>query len=187
MALTPAALAVALRVVAEDDQYADLPVGQQSVVDRLLRTVTLLVNEYAGGAPEDVRDEASIRVAGFMYDSPGQDTRGQNPLRASGAQALLASWHTVRLATATGVPASPEGGVDGGLSGVSETTCRGGKIAEHAAVPGAHHDPPDVSEFQRVGDVQAALDSRIPEANVDRIPRPPGGNSNLVWKSGTEW
>ena len=181
MALTPQSLAVALRVVAEEGQYADLETGQQSVVARLLRTSTLLVNQYAGGAPEDVRDEATVRTAGFLYDSSAQDTRGQNPLRSSGAQALLSQWHTVRLATATGVAAAPASDI-GGVSGVSAQLVAV-KIAEHAAVHNAHHDPPDVSEFQRVGDVQAALDSRIPEANAERIPRPPGGN-NLVWKTG---
>ena len=184
MALTPQSLAVALRVVAEEDQYTDLETGQQSVIARLLKTATLLVNQYAGGAPEDIRDESTVRTAGFLYDSSAQDTRGQNPLRSSGAQALLSQWHTVRLATATGVAAATPvdgGAVDGGGASAQAVAVA---IAEHAAVHNAHHDPPDVSEFQRVGDVQAALDSRIPEANVERIPRPPGG-SNLVWKTGS--
>ena len=183
MALTPQSLAVALRVVAEEDQYTDLETGQQSVIARLLKTAVLLVNEYAGGAPEDIRDEATVRTAGFLYDSSAQDTRGQNPLRSSGAQALLSQWHTVRLATATGVAAAtPESTIGGRIAGVSEQLVAV-KIAEHAARSNAHHNPPDTSEFQRVGDVQAALNSRIPEQNVERIPRPPGGN-NLVWKTG---
>ena len=98
MALSPAQLAVELRVVGQEDFFsASLPVAQQSVITRLLATTQLLVSNYAAAAPEHIRDEAIIRVAGFLYDSPAETTRGQNPLRASGAQALLSPWHSVRL------------------------------------------------------------------------------------------
>ena len=100
MALTRATLAVALRLTA--DESDPVPDGQGAVLDRVLSTGTALVTDYAPDAPADVQDEATIRVSSWLYDRPGHDARGGNPMVASGAAALLSRYRS-RTVTVPGV------------------------------------------------------------------------------------
>lgn len=104
MAVTNAQLAVALRLVSADAEYVNLPAGQQAILTRLLATATAEIRQYLGGTdeavsavPEDIRDEATIRVCGFLYDSEPAGGRAQFPFRQSGAEGLMARFRSQRL------------------------------------------------------------------------------------------
>ena len=79
--------------------------------DQLGRTAAAHVDRYAAGAPQEVKDEAAIRLAGWLHGSPKSDfmptsvgpldftwrpTVSRNALRQSGAMGLLAPWHRPR-------------------------------------------------------------------------------------------
>ena len=97
MAVSVKELAVALRVSADGD---DLPQGQQIILMRLKGTAEAHVNLNAAGAPNYVKDEAVIRMAGYLYDSPPAARRDSyaNAYVNSGAGALLLPWTTQRAA-----------------------------------------------------------------------------------------
>ncbi len=69
--------------------------------DRLLAVCRAHVDGYAPNAPADVANEATIRTAAWLKQSFVRlgdlrtETRstGVNPLRASGARAMLSAWH----------------------------------------------------------------------------------------------
>ena len=106
MALTTAQLAVALRIIGAATET--VPAGPAAVITRQASVARALVTAHAPGAPEDVADEAVIRLVGFLYDqSPGMP-RANNAMVASGAGAILAPWHVARLILPTG-----SGGGDG--------------------------------------------------------------------------
>ena len=95
MALTNVQLAVALRIVGSETET--VPGGAAAVITRQASVARALVTAHAPGAPEDVADEAVIRLVGFLYDqSPGMP-RANNAMVASGAGAILAPWHVARL------------------------------------------------------------------------------------------
>ncbi len=86
--------------VADDDRIASLGAAASALVER-----------HAPGAPQAVKTEATIRVAGWMRTSAHGDlvpisigeihfqwrpTIGRNALRQSGAAGLLAPWHRPR-------------------------------------------------------------------------------------------
>ncbi|MCY4394799.1 MAG: hypothetical protein OXC10_06665 [Rhodospirillaceae bacterium] len=89
MALTDAALAEAIR--ADETSAARLRPVAIAVVDR-----------HAPAAPEAVRDEAVVRLAGYLLDAPpapaGDSYAGA--LHNSGAKALLSSWKVRRAGLA---------------------------------------------------------------------------------------
>ena len=81
--------------------------GDPTTATRLLGVSVAIVERYAPDAPEPVRDEAAIRLAGWIRGSPSsglyEAQRGErqfrlvrimNPsaLRSSGAAALLFPW-----------------------------------------------------------------------------------------------
>ena len=92
--LTAAELAAALRI-------GDTP-AETVEVTRLLLYVRDAIPRYAPGAPDAVHNEASIRLAGYIYDSPGasRGTAYGNPLRHSGAAAMLLPWRNHRAGIA---------------------------------------------------------------------------------------
>ena len=94
--LDRAGLALALNVIT--GQADAIPAGQAAVLDRLLAAATAEVEAYAPDAPAAAQNEATVRMAGFLHDMPPEDNRAQNPLRSSGAMALLAKHRDVRLA-----------------------------------------------------------------------------------------
>lgn len=112
MALTPwpartataslaAAIAALRQALGEDDD---------NVVARLGAAASALVERHAPGAPQAIRDEALIRCAGWLRESPVSGARREaegeiatsfspamtGALRASGAMSLLAPWRVRR-------------------------------------------------------------------------------------------
>ena len=77
---------------------------------RLLPVVRALVERYASGAPAAIQDEAAIRVAGWLHESPAGSIRSeregevmtsyrageQSALLHSGAAGLLSPWKVRR-------------------------------------------------------------------------------------------
>ena len=90
MAVSIGELAVALRLTDGSE-----PVEPQlSILNRLMGVAEAHVTLLAPNAPVAVRDEATIRMAAYMFDSPpapGGD-RHANAWRNSGAGALVARW-----------------------------------------------------------------------------------------------
>lgn len=111
MALTVAQLLSAIRAVPEGEA-ADASIT--AIGTRLLAVGRAMVDSYAPNAPEDVRDEAVVRVAGYLYDAPNV-TRTGVAWNESGARSLVDPWvergvapidfdvSSVAVAAATGV------------------------------------------------------------------------------------
>lgn len=68
--------------------------GQDTeILTRILGASAALVEKEAPAAPEVVKDEAAIRVAGYLYDAPTSGSIAYaNACRNSGAQLLLRPW-----------------------------------------------------------------------------------------------
>lgn len=80
----------------------------------VLAAVTALVERYAPDAPEAVKDEATIRCAGWLAQAPAGGVRSETEgdistafapsmtgcMAASGAKALLSGWRTRRAGAA---------------------------------------------------------------------------------------
>ena len=81
-----------------------------AMAERLHPVAVALVERYAPDAPEDIQNEATIRVAGWLYETPSSGVRSEavgdisttwtpsmtSALRASGAMALLSPWKVRR-------------------------------------------------------------------------------------------
>ena len=89
--------------------------ADDSTIDRLGGAASALVEAFAPGAPQVVKDEAVIRCAGYMDGTPYigvtrlsvgavdmvfDRDRTRSALRLSGAKALLASWRAPGAAIA---------------------------------------------------------------------------------------
>ena len=95
----------------------------RELVTARLAYVTEAVEHYAPSAPDVVHDEAAIRLAGYIYDSPRapSGTRYANALRNSGAGSMLFRYrvHSAGVANAVadanavglGTPGNPVVGV----------------------------------------------------------------------------
>ena len=73
---------------------------------RYLAVSTALIEKYAPGAPQDVKDEATIRTSTYLHQQPAASIKSDSagpftvaynpmslsPLRASGSMALLTPW-----------------------------------------------------------------------------------------------
>ena len=96
MAVTISQLGVHLRVSADPNVAPTGAVG--TVLARVLRTSVAMVETYAPGAPEAIRDEAVVRLAGWLYDSDpsGATAGGPQALRSSGAASLLGPYRIRR-------------------------------------------------------------------------------------------
>lgn len=68
------------------------------VLTRLSATATSIIGAYAPDAPDVVKDEAGVRLAGYLYDGPAAPSmaRYANSLVNSGAAGLLAEWREHR-------------------------------------------------------------------------------------------
>ena len=104
MALTTAEIAVALRVTTDLNAAPAEPL--LSILHRQLQTAVSLIESQASGAPEHVKDEAAIRLTGYLYEQVPTGNASQNPLRHSGALALL-SPYIVFTGASTGTAVSP--------------------------------------------------------------------------------
>ena len=106
MAVTVQILTRAVRAGTDTDTQAELT--------RLLGVAQAIVGAYIGTAtvPDAVKDEATIRVVGFLFDAPmaGRSTLYANALRSSGALGLLAPYRVHRAGSIEAAAAADDGG-----------------------------------------------------------------------------
>ena len=96
---------------------------EDQILTRLLAVGTALVDRAAPAAPDAIANEATVRVAAYLFDQP-PSARGNgtaNALRNSGAAGLLLPFRVHRagstgpssgVATSTTTPSTPGAGVD---------------------------------------------------------------------------
>ena len=170
--LTVPQLAYALRLQADTTTDVEEPIN--GVLAGLLSAATELVIAYAPTAPDAVHNEATTRVAGYLYDvPPGANRRDMNPMRDSGAMPLLARYHVQRATSLAedGQPTiapPPDVPTIGGLNaeqvrqliqqelaGLVTSTALAQSLANyatlaaltgHAVLPNVHHTPPEAGE-----------------------------------------
>ena len=89
--------------------------AQESILARLMGVAEAHIMLLAPDAPEAIQDEATIRLAAYLYDVPNAGRRDSfsNSYVNSGAAALLTYWTPRAFADSTG---STPGGTSGGLS-----------------------------------------------------------------------
>ena len=95
MAVTLVQLGAALRITDGSTEPLE-PI--RSILSRYLGVAEALVEQQAASAPEAVQDEAVIRMAGYLYDSPtASPGKGfADAFTNSGAAALLSRWRVLR-------------------------------------------------------------------------------------------
>ena len=105
MALTDVQFRAALRIGDAPEEVAQatrIRTYVYTAIDRHVNFVTI---------PDEVRDEAAVRLGGYLYDQPHVGRAGSfaNSLRSSGAAFILAPYVTHRLGIAEGEaePAAP--------------------------------------------------------------------------------
>ena len=90
----------------------------RSILSRYLGVGAALVELLAPGAPEPIQDEAVIRLAAYLYDSPpaASGSGFSDAWRNSGASGLVQRWRVVRVsfgeeqaASVRETPVAPEG------------------------------------------------------------------------------
>ena len=160
MALTDAQLLAALRL-------SDSPEETQQVT-RLRPVARTMVDQFAPAAPEHIKDEATVRIAGYYFDAPyaSRGTSLANALANSGAGALLLPYREHR---AGGIRTAPDlGAFDSGFSDAFDTeplsigvdqTARDAAAAAQAAADaaqatadaGGSADLADVSDWAETG------------------------------------
>ena len=102
-----------MAVTLKSSALADVLGVDSSTADRLLDVAILLVESYAPLAPDAVSNEAAIRTAGWLHETPHGNIRSESEgdittsyaiasmsaLRHSGAMALLSVWKVRRAGT----------------------------------------------------------------------------------------
>ena len=105
--ITASDLALALRI---DSANSD----QVKQVERLREYAVKAVEDYAPSAPAEIQNEAVVRLAGYLFDTPFQQFRGnQNAFRNAGSAGILDRYREIGASVV-------------GSSGVAETTSSGG-------------------------------------------------------------
>ena len=71
----------------------------QSMLTRFIDVAEAFLEIEAPGAPEAIRDEATVRMASYLYDMPtaGRGNQFANAWRSSGAASLIQRWKSVRV------------------------------------------------------------------------------------------
>ena len=102
MAVTVEDLAVAIRLSADG---TGLATGQTNILTRLLGVANAFIALLAPDAPDAIKDEAVVRMAGYLYDVPPAGRRDvfANSFVNSGAGALLSRWAPKAASGSTGV------------------------------------------------------------------------------------
>ena len=100
MAVALAQLAAALRLGDGTTEPTDPVLG---ILTRLNAAAEALVEKQAPSAPADIKDEAIIRVAGYLYDQPtaAEGDRYAFAWRSSRAAGLVSPWVSRRAGDAT--------------------------------------------------------------------------------------
>ena len=99
MAVTTVQLAAAMRLGDGVSEPSEPILG---VITRLLSVAQSTVQLHASTAPDDIQDEAIIRLSGYLYDQPSSapGQRFTNAYVNSGAASLLGPWTKHRTALA---------------------------------------------------------------------------------------
>ena len=100
LTITVPQLASALRIqvsptLAVAEPHLGILTRQRDVAEELIET-------FAPDAPDSVKDEAAVRLVGYLIDQAPTGVQSQNPIRHSGALPLLApyaEWETVNTGT----------------------------------------------------------------------------------------
>ena len=137
MAVTVADVAVALRLSADG---TDLAQAQTDIISRLIGVAEAHIDLLAPNAPEVVQDEATIRMATYIYDMPSSSRRDSyaNSWVNSGAGPLLANWIEHR---ANGTAASATGSTSSGVDTAAVNALIAAALQVHAGLPNVHHTP----------------------------------------------
>ena len=94
MAVSVNDLAVALRLkVGSETLDTDI----SAILQRIKQGAEAIIGRYAGEAPDAIKDLSCIRLTSYLFDEEGRSNRSKDPLRASGAQQLLARFRNIRL------------------------------------------------------------------------------------------
>ena len=89
-----------------DDLITELRLGdtteERAIATRLLGVANQIVEREAPNAPDVLKEEAAIRIAGYLYDQPlaASGARHANAFRNSGALSLLAPYRVMRAGIA---------------------------------------------------------------------------------------
>lgn len=102
--VTDGQLAVLLRV-ATDEATVAAPIAL--AIKFLSLAAKESITRYAPHAPDEIHDGALIRLAGFLYDQDPTDPITTNPMRTSGAEAMLAPWRVIGVGVLTGDDGEP--------------------------------------------------------------------------------
>ena len=155
MAVTVTQLAAAIRA---GDGVAAPTEPLLGILTRLEGVATATVQLLAPDAPIGIQDEAAIRYAGYLYDTPSAAAgdRYAAAWRNSGAAALVAAWVVRRVAGTTSEDSNGIPTPDNGDSGVSEARINQ-LIGLHSAVIAAHHSPGTVDDAAVRAIIAAAL------------------------------
>ena len=96
MAVNVVQLAAALRL-GDGTSEPEEPI--LSILKRLCRVSDELVEKYAPDAPNSIKQEATIRLAGYLYDMPSAPSgdRYAAAWRNSGAASLVSGWVVRRV------------------------------------------------------------------------------------------
>ena len=142
MALTIPQLATAIRLATASDALSDDETG---ILTRLLSVANQQVTRYAADAPEDIRDEAAVRVVAYLYYSSPAGGRQlyANALASSGAAALLDPYRSAAIiifGQDYGTPGAATSGGTGGGGTPADAAAIAAAIALHNAASLAHRD-----------------------------------------------
>ena len=69
-----------------------------AIVTRELAVAEAIIELYADGAPDDIKNEAAIRIVGYLLNAPFANpsrnvSAPEGAFRNSGAKPLLSGWH----------------------------------------------------------------------------------------------
>ena len=95
-----------MAVTITETELAEALAVNQALADRLLPVAVALVERYAPDAPEAIQNEAAVRCAGWLADTPAPSLQSEqygdvsvtwapgqlSALRHSGGMALLSPW-----------------------------------------------------------------------------------------------
>ena len=102
--ITAPELTAAIRVGDSTEETAE--------VTRLLSYATVAVEHHAPDAPDVVHNEATVRLAGYYFDSPnaGSRTNYANAMRNSGAGRILLPYRVHRAGNVSACAATTQPG-----------------------------------------------------------------------------
>ena len=132
MAVSLGELACALRI---GDGTTNPEEPQRGMIKRLMEVAEALVSVTAPAAPETIRDEASIRIAAYLYDAPtsAASDRYAAAMVNSGAGGLLSRWVSRRAVTG-GELSPPGAGLDTAqVQALIDAALKAHRTADHGA------------------------------------------------------